>query len=79
MGFIPEHIVYREDAITKRYSLGFTNPNVLSLYLTMIMFEIFYAVKDKYKIVTIPFFVAIIIFINYIENFILHVYNYLQV
>lgn len=68
MGFIPEHIVYREDAITKRYSLGFTNPNVLSLYLTMIMFEIFYVVKDKYKIVTIPFFVAIIIFINYITN-----------
>lgn len=68
IGIIPEHIVYREDAIIKRYSLGFTNPNVLSLYLTTIMFEVFYILKDKYKILTIPFFIGIIIFINYITN-----------
>lgn len=67
-GIIPENIVYREDTITKRYSLGFTNPNVLALYLTTIMFEIFYILKDKYKILTTPFFIGIIIFINYVTN-----------
>lgn len=67
-GIIPENIGYREDAITKRYSLGFTHPNLLSLYLTTIMFEIFYILKDKYKILTTPFFIGIIIFINYITN-----------
>lgn len=67
-GIIPENIGYREDAIIKRYSLGFTHPNLLSLYLTTIMFEIFYILKDKYKILTTPFFIGIIIFINYITN-----------
>lgn len=42
-GITDNKVIYRSD-LTKRYSLGFTHPNVLSMYLMMMIFEVSYLV-----------------------------------
>ncbi len=67
LGFIPDQISYRADKFV-RHSMGFKNPNLISLYLTVVVFEIMYLVKNK-KIVL--FTVAIII-LEIVEYFVLN-------
>ena len=53
-GIIQNEVFLREDGY-KRYSLGFKNPNLISLYLTAMIFEIAYITKYRRIFLVIAF------------------------
>lgn len=63
-GIIPDQISYRADKYV-RHSMGFKNPNLLSLYLTVIIFEVMYLLKNK-KIILFPVGVLALVIFEYI-------------
>lgn len=53
LGFVNNRVVYR-DNLTMRYSYGFEHPNILSMYLSLVVFEVTYLLlKNKKNIKTI--------------------------
>lgn len=74
LGFIDNKVVLRTD-LTKRYSLGFTHPNVLSLYISFLAFEITYLLlKNRQKITilkrSIVYLImgSLLLFLSYITD-----------
>lgn len=63
-GIIPDQISYRADKYV-RHSMGFKNPNLLSLYLTVIIFEVMYLLKNK-KIILFSVGVLALVIFEYI-------------
>lgn len=74
LGIVDNKVIYRSD-LTKRYSLGFTHPNILSMYLMMITFEVSYlllknreCINKMGRDITLLLIPSVIIFIDYVTD-----------
>lgn len=66
VGIAPDQIVMRDNIV--RHSLGFANPNILGIVLSIYLFEFLYLQNLKLTIWTVFWFLSVVGFIYYITD-----------